>query len=73
MLPKPEFNNDVKVKITLCSNRRLEDNKSLIKLIDMSEKTQGIDLLIEKFFVVLLQNIKFFFQFAEFKKTLKER
>lgn len=49
LLPKPEFNNDVKVKITLCSNRRLEDNKSLIKLIDMSEKTQGIDLLIEKF------------------------
>lgn len=49
MLPKPEFNNDVKVKITLCSNRRLEDNKLLIKLIDMSEKTWGIDMLIEIF------------------------
>lgn len=49
LLPKPEFNNDVKVKITLCSNRRLEDNKLLIKLIDMSEKTWGIDMLIEIF------------------------
>lgn len=49
LLPKPEFNNDVKVKITLCSNRRLEDNKLLIKLIDMSEKTWGIVMLIEIF------------------------
>lgn len=49
LLPKPEFNNDVKVKITLCSNRRLEDNKLLIKLIDMSETTWGIDMLIEIF------------------------
>lgn len=68
LLPKPEFNNDVKVKITLCSNRRLEDNKSLIKLIDMSEKTQGIDLLIEKFLWFYFRTLNFSFNLQSLKK-----
>lgn len=59
LLPKPEFNNDVKVKITLCSSRRLENNKSLIKLMDISEKTQGIDLLIEKFLWLCYSTLHF--------------
>lgn len=71
-LPKPEFNNDVKVKITLCSNSRLGDNKSPIKLIDISGKIRGIDMLIENFFVFLLQYINFLFQFAEFKNLKRE-
>lgn len=72
LLPKPEFNNDVKVKITLCSNRRLEDNKSQIKLIDISEKMQGIDLLIENFLCFFLQYIQFFIQLGEFKNFKRE-
>lgn len=72
LLPKPEFNNDVKVKITLCSNRRLEDNKSQIRLIDISEKMQGIDLLIENFLCFFYSTFNFSFN-LESLKTLKER